>query len=147
MTGSPPEIGDYRRRALHDGFPIRGRGIRHQDLAVPELDDSRGIGYHAHDAHADPGSYRAAAAQYLAVSLQAKIHQQVGLPVRGGRLRPRLHDVELPVDAILGPFNVHGLHAPRAGAVVTLDLQGVVRQDAYVLIAEAEPAPFGLGSG
>ena len=61
------------------------------------------------------------------------------------RLRPRLHDVELAVLGVLGPFDVHRHRMAGRGGVVLLDADRVVGQRQHLGIVEAEARARRLG--
>lgn len=58
-------------------------------------------------------------------------------------LRPRLHDVERAVRAVLGPLDVHRPPAAGTAGVVGLDLERGVRECQHVGVAQAEPDAVG----
>ena len=64
---------------------------------------------------------------------------------RGDGLRPRLDDVEVAVQAVLGPLDVH---RPRAaGTVVVLDPDRVFGEPQHIVVGQAEALPVGSGVG
>ena len=66
------------------------------------------VGDQPGSAGGDLGADRAAAGQHLALALDHILLDCAGRPLRGHGLGPRLDDVELVVEAIQGPLDVHG---------------------------------------
>ena len=137
MAGAPASVGDDGGGALHDRLPVRVGHVGDQHVAglhpvhFPDARDDLGR------AGADAVADAAALGQVFAGPLQgialdhppaAALH----------RLRPRLQDVELAVDTVLGPFDVH-----RA-VVVLLDDQRLAGQFLHLRVADAEAPAFVL---
>ena len=93
----------------------------------------------AHAALADLLPDRAAAREHRGVRLQPVAAQVLAALARLHGLRPRLQDVELAVDAVAAPLDVH-----RA-AVVLLDGHGEARELLDFGVGDREAVPVGVG--
>ena len=140
MAGAAAAIGDDGRGALHDRLPVRIGHVGHQHVAGlhavhvgDRVHDARGTG-------ADAAADAAAGGQDLAGALQVEPLQRARAAALHG-LRARLHEVELAVDAVLGPLDVHG------PLVMALDGHRVFRQFRHVRIVDAEAPLQILGHG
>ena len=141
VAGATAAVGDDRRGGLHDRLPVGCGGVGDQHLAGLEFRQLREVLDPLHRARGDPLADRAALGQYLAAAFE-HVGLQRGHAVLGGhRLRAGLDDVELPVDAVLGPLHVH------RPAVVLLDRARVAGQFQNVLVGEAEASAVGLRGG
>ena len=129
VAGAAAAVGDDRGRRLHHRLPVRRRGVGDQHLAGPELGRGAGASLTIRTlpaAHA--AADRAAGGQRLAVARRSRSSSStVRLALRGDRLGPRLHDVELAVDAVLAPTRCPSASGGRPSpAVVVLDRDRVV---------------------
>ena len=88
---------------------------------------------------------RSAGSQHLARRLEVVGLEHVATPLGSDGFRARLDHVELPVDAVLGPFHVHRARLAGLRAVVLLDLDGVVGQREHLLVADAEARRSAVG--
>ena len=107
MAGAPAAVGDDRRSRLHHRLPVRRGGVRHQHLARLELGQVARVGDQPHRAGGDARADRAAARLHFALAVEHELLDLRRRALRHRRLRPRLHDVQRPVRAVLGPLDVH----------------------------------------
>ena len=142
MAGAPAAVGDDCPGPLHHRLPVRVGHVTDQHIAglhqvhlVKRLD-------HPHRAGADLLANRPALDQHGAAAFELVAVLGLVLGLALDRLGPGLQDVELAVDAVLAPFDVH------RPAVVGLDHQGVAGQLDHVVVAQrVAVALFGRGVG
>ena len=131
MAGTPAAVGDYRRRALHDRFPIRVGHVGDQHvtgLQAIHLLDARN---HPRSTRPDLLTDGTAFGQHLALFLQLETLDDLAVAALHC-LGPRLHDVELAIITVARPFDVH-----RA-AIVGLDGHRDAAELLDFLIADRE---------
>ena len=130
VAGAPAPVGHDGRGALHDRFPVRVGHVGHQHVTGLHRVHLADVVDDAHRAGADFLANGAAFDQHggAALELVAVFHRVGGLAFDG--LRARLQDVDLAVDAVLAPFDVHG------PAVMVFNHQRVAGELLDVSIAE-----------
>ncbi len=139
VAGAPAAIGDDRGGGLHHGLPVRRRHVRHQHLARLEARQLLDVPDRARRSGGDHLADGSALRDDLALTVQ-DVGLEHRLPALGGhRLGAGLHQIELAVEAVLGPLHVHRL------AVVALDLDRVVGELQDVLVVEAVLLAVRLG--
>ena len=108
VAGAPAAVGHDGRSALHDRLPIGVGHIGHEHVAGLHRVHLADVVDDAHRAGADFLPNGTAFDQHggAALELVAVFHRVGGLAFDG--LRARLQDVQLAVDAVLAPFDVHG---------------------------------------
>ncbi len=142
MAGAPAAVGDDRGRPLHHRLPV-GRGrVGDQHLAVAEALQLARVGDEAGTAGGGLGADGTAAGQHLALAGDQILLDDAHRLLRGHRLRPGLDDVELMVEAVQGPLDVHGRGPAGVPGVVILDADGIVGELQHLLVGEAEAAPL-----
>ncbi len=115
VAGAAAAVGDDGAGALHHRLPVGVGHVGDEDVAGLHAVHLGGVAHDADHAGTDLLADRAAVGERLAVLLEAVLlHHQAGV-LALHRLGARLQDVELAVDAVLAPLDVH-----RA-AVVLLD--------------------------
>src|SRR5690606_4882570 len=111
------------RGQLHDRFPVGVRHVGHENVARLDFVHFGGIGHDAHLAGTNLLADGATGHQHFPGGLQAVTFLDiVGALLRFDGFGTRLEDVDLAVDAVAAPFDVHGT------AVVLLDDDGVAGQ-------------------
>src|SRR5262249_41467037 len=137
VTGAPATVGDDRARPLHDRLPVRVGHVGHQDLAGREPAHLLGRLEDLDRTGADLLADRAAFREDRAAPVELDpLYRARGL-ARLHRLRAGLQDVELPVGAVLAPFDVH------RPAVVLLDGERVPGQLLDLGVGQTESGPVG----
>ena len=124
MAGTPAAIGHDRSRTLHYRLPIGVGHVGDQNVALLDPVHLGGGGDQAHLALRDLLADGAAARQHPRWGVEPVAAQPLRvLPgLRFHCLRPRLQDVELAVDTIAPPFDIHRT------AIMSLDDQRIARQ-------------------
>jgi hypothetical protein len=139
VAGAAAAVGDDRARTLHHRLPVGVGHVGDEDVTGLHAVHLGSVADDAHHAGADLLADRAAVGERLAVLLEAVLlhHQAAVLALHG--LGTRLQDVELAVDAVLAPLDVH-----RA-TIVLLDDHRVAGELEHVLVGEREAVAVGLG--
>ena len=119
-------------QVLHDRLPVGVGHVGDQHVAGAELGHLLHAAQHADRASADALADGPPRDQDVAAALQLEAAQRAVVRPRHHGLRPGLQHVELAVDAVLGPLDVHG------PSVVLLDDQGVARELLHLLVGEGE---------
>src|SRR5690606_24860027 len=123
VAGTAAAVGDDGGSQLHDRLPVGVGHVGDENVAGLHLVHFRGVGHHAHLAGADLLADGAARDQHFAGGLQAVAFLYVvAALLRLHRLGAGLKDVDLAVDAVTAPLDVH-----RA-AVVLFNDDGIARQ-------------------
>jgi len=139
VAGASAAIGDDGRGALHHRLPVGVGHVGDEHVAGLHALHLAGIGDDAHRPHADFLPDGAPMHQRLAVLLEAVFLHHAAAFLRLHRLGARLQDVDLAVDAVLAPFDVHGT------AIVAFDDDRVASEFEDVGVFEAEAVAIGLG--
>ncbi len=132
-------VGDDRRCGLHHRLPVRGGDVGDQDLARDEVREVRRGADEPGLAGRDLLAHRPTHRGDLAATSQGVRLQHGRLALRRDGLGSGLDDVELAVDPVLGPLDVHG------SPVVVLDREGAARELEHVLVAQAVVDAIVLG--
>src|ERR1700733_11786172 len=140
VTGAPAAIGDDRRRALHDRFPVRIGHVRHQHVARLHARHIGGRAHHTSRAGADAGADRAAGHDHRRSILQVVAMQILAGAALDG-LGTRLQDIDPTGLAVTSPFDVH------RPAVVLFDDQRLARECHDVGVAAAVTLAIGGRDG
>src|SRR5690606_23948370 len=131
VAGATAAVGDDGRGTLHDRLPVGVGHVGDQHVAGLHLVHFGNVGHHPHRAGADLLADCTAGHQHLAGGLQAvALLHVVAVLLRLDRLGARLQDVDLAVDAVAAPFDIH-----RA-AVVLLDDDRVARQLGHLIVGQ-----------
>ena len=147
VAGAPAAIGDDGGGAFHHRAPVGSGDVRDEDLAGLEAVELRAVVEDAHGAGCDLAAHGSPGDRRLGSGRQPVVGQLAHVALGGHRLGPGLHDVEVAVERVLGPFDVHGAVFAGAGRVVLLDAHGAGCQLQDLLVADAEAPSPGLGRG
>ena len=138
----PPRLVTIADARLHDRLPIRVRHVGHQHLAGHELVHRLHRGQHPDRPGADPLSDRPTLDQdrlLLGIGLAHPVSLNRSGPHPGLHgLRPGLQDVQLTVQTVLAPLDVH------RPAVMALDGHRLARQLGHLVIGQGEQPTLGL---
>ena len=130
---------------LHDRLPIRTGGRRDQNLARLEgCEVARGRNA-ARTSRRDFFPYRPTGDDDGPVPFEIVGLVDIRRALRGHRLGPRLNDVELPVGAVLGPFDVHRHGGAGMLRIMGFDPHRKVGKAQHLRIGNAEFPPLGIG--
>src|SRR3989344_615067 len=138
VAGTTATVGDDGAGALHDRFPVRVGHVRYQYVAWLDLVHLGHVLDDANLAGANALANGTAFDQHGAGFLQQVTFHDVGLGAALHGFRTGLHDVQLAVVTVLGPFDVH-----RA-LVVLLDDHRLLCQLADFGIGQAETRTLSL---
>ena len=132
VAGAAAAVGDDRRGALHDRLPVRVGHVGDQHVAGLDLVHFLRVADDADRADADLLADGTAGGQHLGELLEPELLDLAGAGLRLHRFRARLQDVELAVDAVPAPLDVH------RPAVVGLDDHRVAGQFHDLGVVERE---------
>ena len=131
VARAPAAVGHDGRRPFHDRLPVRVGHVGHQHVAWLHLVHLGDVAHHANRTRADFLTNRPTGDQHLARCLQAVAMLYVALHMlRLHGFRARLQDIDLAVDAVAAPFDIHG------ALVVLLDDDRVSREFDDLVIGE-----------
>src|SRR5690606_12646306 len=131
MAGTAATVGDDSRSQLHDGFPVRVRHVGHQHVAGFDQIHLGGVRHNTDFARTDLLANGAACNQHVAGGFQAVTLLHIVAALLGlHRLRTGLQNVDLAVDTITTPLNVHGT------LVVFFNNGGVAGQFDHFFVAQ-----------
>ena len=139
VAGAAAPVRHDGRGALHHGLPVGVRHVGHEDVARLDPVHLGGRLDQAHDALTDALADGATARQHVGFRFQAVSAQVARALARFHGLRARLQDVELLVDAVPPPLDVH-----RA-AVVLFDRHGEPRELVRLGVGDRESMPILVG--
>ena len=123
MAGAPATIGHNRRRALHDGFPIRIGHVSHQNITSLDLIHLRKISHDPHPTRANFLSDRTTRKQDLTRRFQTIALLNIVMALlRLYGFGASLQNIDFAIDTVASPFNIHG------SLIVFFDDDGVTRQ-------------------
>ena len=122
VAGAAPAVGDDRRGALHHRLPVRVGHVGDEHVARLDLVHFLRVGDDADRADADFLANGTAGGQHLGELLEPELLDLAGAGLRLHGFRARLQDIELAVDAVPAPLDVH------RPAVVGLDDHRVAGQ-------------------
>ena len=128
MTGASAAVGDDGGGGFHYRFPVGIGHVCHQHLAGAQF---RHIGCgldHVRCAARDTAANAFPGGQDLAARFQRINLVHVARLARTHGLGARLQDIEFPVHAVLGPFDVHRSILARELRIMPFDLHGIPRQ-------------------
>jgi len=144
MARTTAFVGDDARGHLHDRFPVRAGGRRHQDLSWLE----RGkvpLGRNAPSAsRGDFLSDRATGDYHGSVAFEIVGLVDVRRTLRCDRLGPRLNDIEFPVRTVLCPFDIHWHGGPGTLRIVFLDPDGDIGKAQHLGVGNAKTPSFSV---
>src|SRR5690606_37275861 len=141
VAGTPATVGDDCGGQLHDRFPVRVGHVGDQDVAGLHLVHFRGIGHHANLARADFLTDGAPGDEHFAGGLEAiTFLYVVGALLRLHGFGAGLQNVDLAVDAIAAPLDVHG------AAVVLFDDDRVTGQFDDLVVGKRIAIALGNGN-
>ena len=135
MAGTAAAVRDNGARLLHHRFPVGVGHVGDKHITLLHAVHFAGVSNDSHRARTDLLTDGAAFGKDLAAALQSKFLLHVGgvLTALHG-LRPRLQNVDLAVDAVFTPFNIHGT------AVVLFNDAGKFRKFNDVVVCERKAA-------
>ena len=139
VAGAPATVGDDRRGPLHHGLPVRVGHVGDEHVACLDLVHLGGGADQAHRADADLLADRATAREHRCRPLQPIAARRLGAAfLRLHGLGTRLEHVQLPVESVATPLDVH-----RA-AVVPLDRHRAATERVGLLVGDGEAQALGL---
>ena len=137
VTGAAAAVGDDRGGELHDRLPVRVGHVGDQHVARVELVHLGEGGHHPHRAGADLLPDRPPDRDHRAGLLEHEPARDVAVDAGDDRLGAGLQDVQLAVDAVLAPLDVH--RTP----VVVLDHQRLPAELLDLGVGDAELRALG----
>ena len=124
-------VGHDGRSAFHHGLPVRIGHVGDQHVAGLHLIHLGDVAHHAYRTRADLLADRPTGDQHLTRRLQAVAKLYVALHLlRLHGFRARLQDIDLAVDTVAAPFNIHGT------LVVLFDDDRIAREFDDLVIGE-----------
>ncbi len=139
VAGAAAAIGDDGGSPFHHRLPVRVGHVGDQHVARLHLVHLGGAGDDTHAAGADLLADGAAFDQHVAALLQTVFLGATVACIGLHRFGTRLQDVELAVDAVLAPFDVHRT------AVMFFNGDSVTRKLQHIFVAEREALLIGNG--
>ena len=136
VRGAPAFLGDDGGGNFHNRLPVGVGNLGNENFAGLELVELCGLGNDTRLARNNFGAYRDALHHRRLVGMQRVVGAGEILFFRLHGLGTRLHNVELPTLAILGPFHIHRYGVPCAAAVMLLNLHAPAREREYLVISE-----------
>ena len=139
VTGPAAAIRDDAGGFLHDRLPVRSGRVRDKDFAGLKRRKPAFVRHDPYFAGRDPFSDCAAGDDRFRFSAKRKGLHGIDRALRRDSLGSRLHNIELPIDAVLGPFDVHGGRMTVQTRIVILDGECILREQERFRVRDAEP--------
>ena len=141
MAGTTAAVGDDGRCSLHHGFPVGVRHVGDKHVALLHAIHFGGAVNDAHGTRTDLLTDGAALYQNLALAVQcvALLHVGSGLTALD-RFRTSLKDVDLTVETVLAPFDVHRT------TVVLFNDAGELGEFHHVFVSDGEATAVFIGN-
>ncbi|OIQ65779.1 hypothetical protein GALL_526590 [mine drainage metagenome] len=130
MAGTPTPVGHDGRSPFHHGFPIGVGHVGHKNIAGLDTVHLTDVMHHFDRASANFLANSPPLNQYGTLALELVTLLNLSGRLAFYRFRPRLQNIQLTVDTILAPFNIHW------PAIVFLDHQRIRCQPLDIRICQ-----------